>query len=280
MSRGHTLNVSDPECPWIYGLAVLSRFSHVQLHVTPWTVALRVPLSMGLSRQEYWSGLPFSSPGDLPDLGIKPTSLKSPALAGTFFTISATLNWEISEISSNSETFPCLYQVTSWDQGMFPGRHQHKTGSWGKRRGSQEEGKGVCMGRHYEKRKNEQVGVGKPFGDWSHVCRLSCLIPCDPGPDGLSFLEEVLFSGYRNKEVTGRGCPVVCGRRQQVMTSGPAAPHHGGPEGHGRLCHGASYEQPWSWPSPADCRRSPRWDSSLRLSSHLSMTQDNLLSSV
>ena len=80
MSRGHTLNVSDPECPWIYGLAVLSRFSHVQLHVTPWTVALRVPLSMGLSRQEYWSGLPFSSPGDLPDLGIKPTSLKSPAL--------------------------------------------------------------------------------------------------------------------------------------------------------------------------------------------------------
>ena len=83
MSRGHTLNVSDPECPWIYGLAVLSRFSHVQLHVTPWTVALRVPLSMGLSRQEYWSGLPFSSPGDLPDLGIKPTS---PALAGGFFT--------------------------------------------------------------------------------------------------------------------------------------------------------------------------------------------------
>ena len=43
--------------------------------VTPWTVACQAPLSMGFSRQEYWSGLPFPSPGDLPDLGIK---LRSP----------------------------------------------------------------------------------------------------------------------------------------------------------------------------------------------------------
>ena len=50
--------------------------------VTPWTVARQAPLSMGFSRQEYWSGLPFPSPGDLPDPGIKPTS---PALAGGFF---------------------------------------------------------------------------------------------------------------------------------------------------------------------------------------------------
>ena len=42
--------------------------------VTPWTVAHQVPLSMGFSRQEYWSGLPFPSPGDLPDPGIGPTS--------------------------------------------------------------------------------------------------------------------------------------------------------------------------------------------------------------
>ena len=41
---------------------------------------------MGFSRQEYWGGLPFPSPGDLPDLGIKPVSLVSPALAGGFFT--------------------------------------------------------------------------------------------------------------------------------------------------------------------------------------------------
>ena len=50
---------------------------------TPWSVAHQVPLSMGFPRQEYWSGLPFPSPGGLPDLGIEPTS---PALAGGFFT--------------------------------------------------------------------------------------------------------------------------------------------------------------------------------------------------
>ena len=61
-------------------------FSRVWLFVTPWTVALQAPLSMEFSRREYWSGLPFPSPGDLPDPGIKPTSLVSPALADRFFT--------------------------------------------------------------------------------------------------------------------------------------------------------------------------------------------------
>ena len=46
---------------------VLSRFSHVRLFVTLWTVACQAPLSMGFSRQEYWSGLPFPPPGHLPD---------------------------------------------------------------------------------------------------------------------------------------------------------------------------------------------------------------------
>ena len=59
---------------------------------TPWTVACQAPLSMGFSRQEYWSGLPFPSPGDLPNPGIKFTSPESPALASRFFTTSAT--WE------------------------------------------------------------------------------------------------------------------------------------------------------------------------------------------
>ena len=45
--------------------------------MTPWTVAHQVPLSMGFSRQEYWSGLPFPSPGDLPDSGIEPGSSAS-----------------------------------------------------------------------------------------------------------------------------------------------------------------------------------------------------------
>ena len=48
--------------------------SHIQLFATPWTVAYQSPLSMGFSRQEYWSGLPFPSPGDLPDSGIEPGS--------------------------------------------------------------------------------------------------------------------------------------------------------------------------------------------------------------
>ena len=48
--------------------------SEVRLFVTPWTVAYQAPLSVGFSRQEYWSGLPFLSPGDLPDPGIKPAS--------------------------------------------------------------------------------------------------------------------------------------------------------------------------------------------------------------
>ena len=46
----------------------------VRLFVTPWAVAYQAPLSVGFSRQEYWSGLPFPSPGDLPDPGIKPRS--------------------------------------------------------------------------------------------------------------------------------------------------------------------------------------------------------------
>ena len=72
-------------------MSILSRFSHVQLFTTAWTVACQVPLSMEFSRQEYWSGLPCLSPGDLPDPGIEPTSLMFPALAGRFFTTSGTL---------------------------------------------------------------------------------------------------------------------------------------------------------------------------------------------
>ena len=53
---------------------MLSTLSHVQLFVTPWTVAHQAPLSIGFSRPEYWSGLPCSPPGDLPNPGIKPRS--------------------------------------------------------------------------------------------------------------------------------------------------------------------------------------------------------------
>ena len=72
-------------------MCVLSRFSHVQLFAILYTVARQVPLSMGFSRQEYWSGL-LCPPPDLPNPGIEPTSLVSPALAGGFFTTGAI--WE------------------------------------------------------------------------------------------------------------------------------------------------------------------------------------------
>ena len=70
-------------------------FSHVWLFVTPRTIAHQAPLCKGFSRQEYWSGLPCPPPGDLPNLGVKSTSLMSPALAGRFFTTTAIpLYWE------------------------------------------------------------------------------------------------------------------------------------------------------------------------------------------
>ena len=57
----------------------LSPFSRVQLFATPWTVASQAPLSMGFPRQEFWSGLPFPPPEDLPGPGIEPVSPMSPA---------------------------------------------------------------------------------------------------------------------------------------------------------------------------------------------------------
>ena len=76
---------SSPQPTWVQ-----SHFSRVWLFATPWTVACQAPLSIGFSRQEYWSGLPYPPPGDLPDPGIKSMSLTSPALAAGFFTTSAT----------------------------------------------------------------------------------------------------------------------------------------------------------------------------------------------
>ena len=86
MKAGEGVEKREPSCTvggnvnWgshsgeLYEVKSLSR---VQLFATPWTVAYQAPPSMGFSRQEYWSGLPFPSPGDLPDPGIEP---RSPAL--------------------------------------------------------------------------------------------------------------------------------------------------------------------------------------------------------
>ena len=66
--------------------ACVHMLSRVRLFLTPWTVACQAPLSMEFSRQEYRSGQPFSTPGNLPDPGIEPVSLVSSSLAGGFFT--------------------------------------------------------------------------------------------------------------------------------------------------------------------------------------------------
>ena len=100
----HTQNNVDWENRWIINIlypqwcickirlpCMPSRFSRVRLFVTLWTI-YQAPLSMRFSRQEYWSGLLFPSPGDLPDPEMEPTSPVSPALAGRFFTINIT--WE------------------------------------------------------------------------------------------------------------------------------------------------------------------------------------------
>ena len=67
--------------------ACMREFSHSVMSnlVTPWTLARQIPLSMEFSMEEYWSGLPFPSPGDLPNPGIEPPSPVFPALTGRFF---------------------------------------------------------------------------------------------------------------------------------------------------------------------------------------------------
>ena len=83
-----------PTCQYIC-IHVLSCLSCVQLFATLWTLVCQAPLSLGFSRQEYWSRLPCPPPGDLPDPGMEPASL-SPSWAGGFFTTSATQKVHIS----------------------------------------------------------------------------------------------------------------------------------------------------------------------------------------
>ena len=82
LRRNETLNTICRG--YLRALCMLSHFSCVQLFVTPWTVAHQAPLSMGLSRQEYWSGSPCPPPGNLPDPEIEPASPMSPALPADF----------------------------------------------------------------------------------------------------------------------------------------------------------------------------------------------------
>ena len=87
---------------FLFSRAVLSRLlTHVQLFATPWTAAFQAPLSMGFSRKEYWSGLPFPVLGDLSDTRVGLASPVSPALLGRFFTSSTT--WKAPIISIDED---------------------------------------------------------------------------------------------------------------------------------------------------------------------------------
>ena len=94
---------------------VLSRFSCVRLFVNLWTTACQVPLSLGFSRQEYWSGLPCPPPGDLPNPGNEPPCLTSPALADRFFTTSST--WEAVNKNNDSILMSIIIFL-----GFYPGK--------------------------------------------------------------------------------------------------------------------------------------------------------------
>ena len=96
----------------VFGLVL----SCVRFFVTPWTVAHQAPLSMGFSRQDYWSGLPFPSPGDLPSPGVKPISLVSPALEGGFFTTGGT--WEVLLVCSFLILSLSGFGIKYWLHGM------------------------------------------------------------------------------------------------------------------------------------------------------------------
>ena len=82
-------------------VCVPSRFSYFQLSANPWTVAHKVPLFMGFSRQESWSRMPCPPPRYPPDPGIESMSLMFSALAGVFYTTSTT--WKAQEITSMAQ---------------------------------------------------------------------------------------------------------------------------------------------------------------------------------
>ena len=129
-----------------------SCFNHIRLFATPWTVAHQAPLSVGFSRQEYWSGLPCPPPGDLPDPGIKSTSLMYLAPAGRFFTTSITKGAVCAKLLSCGQPCdPMDYRLPgSPVHGIFQARILE------------------CVAISFSR------GSSRPR-DWTHVPYISCL---------------------------------------------------------------------------------------------------------
>ena len=112
---------------------MLSRFSRVQLCATLWTVACQAPSSMGFSRQGYWNELPFPSPGDLLDPGIKPSSLNLRLLCLTCIGRLVSATWEAPfHKSLASKIFPSCrekLQITKRSNPMLLRPFPHSTSS-------------------------------------------------------------------------------------------------------------------------------------------------------
>ena len=102
-------------------------FSHIHRFMTSWTIARRAPRSSEFSRQEYWSRLPSPNSGDLPNLGIKPTCLGSPALAGSFFTSWAMREAPTSEYQDSKRPTPLYLKLTSYGTSTYFNKNNELT---------------------------------------------------------------------------------------------------------------------------------------------------------
>ena len=167
---------------------------HVQLFGTLWTIARQAPLFMGFTRQEYWSGFPCPPPVDLPNLGIEPASLMSPALAGRFFTTSTF--WEtpylgmddgicvFPEVVSPSASWACTFsRIESWGQ---PGgcRRRGHWAPWGLLPSAQ--GKGVAQLYLVFPALHPSGCAGRQHGISVHLFfQLALSTECYPGEQGV-----------------------------------------------------------------------------------------------
>ena len=96
-----------PQCIECYAHTLLMSYSFA----TPWTVDCQAPLSMGISRREYWNGLSFPTPGYLPNSGIEPVSPASPALADRFLTTTSTTSGLREKIISSARYGPMRWPL-------------------------------------------------------------------------------------------------------------------------------------------------------------------------
>jgi len=174
--------------------ACILLLSHVLLFVTPWAVAHGDPLPLEFTRQEYWSGLPFSSPGDLPDPGIKPMSPASPTLADRFFTTEPLWMsfWYIDILSE----FLAKASLFFWHFYQFSGQYAHPrrwaeweeiflrwASLWGGRKGIWPEGFLTHIWSHRVEGMpgwwSSGVGVcSESLSEGSHICLEGWVVTC------------------------------------------------------------------------------------------------------